>query len=481
MPRRGTVVVAVLALAFSLLQSPGRISPDTKLDLTSDPIGFLSRAAHLWSPIAPMGQVQNQAYGYFFPHGAFFAAGELIGLPGWITQRLWWAVLLAVGFIGLVRLAEALKIGSYGSRLLAATVFVLSPRVVTTLGAISSETLPMMLAPWVLLPIVRALDSSGPAASARPLWQFALRAAVPVALMGAVNAVATAAATGVAAAWWLFGVITARGPDLRRRLVFGAWWALGLALVCLWWLVPLLILSRVSPPFLDFIESSRVTTEWTSLTEVLRGTDSWHPFVSDERAAGAVLVSDPAAVLATGVLAAAGLAGLAMSRMPFRRRLIALLLIGVLLICLGYPGALGSPLAEPIRDLLDGAGAPLRNIHKFDPFLRIPLVLGIAHLLARVSLRPATAAGHRSVGALIVVLVATLGAGTLAWTGGLASGSFRAVPDHWKQTADWLAEQAGDDPAPARAMVVPGAPFADQLWAPRRTAAGARDHPVGGA
>ena len=103
--------------------------------------------------------------------------------------------------------------------------------------------------------------------------------------MGAVNAVATAAACGAAIVWWALH-IRLRGPGSRRWRTFTAWWALGAVLACAWWAVPLLILSRVSPPFLDFIESSRVTTRWTSLVEVLRGTSSWTPFVSPDRVAG---------------------------------------------------------------------------------------------------------------------------------------------------------------------------------------------------
>ncbi|MFT4087735.1 MAG: alpha-(1-_3)-arabinofuranosyltransferase [Gordonia sp. (in: high G+C Gram-positive bacteria)] len=484
--RRDSLLTAVVVLLLTFCQAPGRIAPDTKLDLTADPLGFLSRAAHLWSPDAPMGQIQNQAYGYFFPHGSFFAAGHLLGLPPWIVQRLWWALLLYVGFLGVVRLAEALRVGSYPSRVLAGVIFVLSPRVLTTLGSISSETLPMMLAPWVLIPVVRVLDVAPE--NPRPLWQYALRSACAVALMGAVNAVATLAATGVAVVWWLLAFRRGSGSTppaepveapggrsyARRWAAFGAWWALGLALACLWWLVPLLMLSRVSPPFLDFIESSRVTTEWTSLTEVLRGTSSWTPFVSPERAAGAVLVSEPAAVLATVALAAAGLAGLSMSRMPFRRRFVVLVVLGVLLMCLGYPGALGSPLAERVDDFLDGAGAPLRNIHKFEPFVRIPLVLGVAHLLARVTvpvrvpdrarIGRSETAGRRFAAALLVV-AATIGAGSLVWTGGIApAGSYRAIPDYWRQAADWIADAQQGDATPSRTLLVPGAPFADQLW-----------------
>ena len=72
------------------------------------------------------------------------------------------------------------------------------------------------------------------------------------------------------------------------------------------------MLGRVSPPFLDFIESSGVTTQWMSLTEVLRGTDAWTPFVAPNATAGASLVTGSVAVLATTLVAAAGLAGLAL-------------------------------------------------------------------------------------------------------------------------------------------------------------------------
>ena len=106
--RRWLCVVAAAALILTFAQSPGQISPDTKLDLTANPLRFLARAFNLWNSELPFGQAQNQAYGYLFPHGTFFLAGDLLGIPGWVTQRLWWALLLVVGFWGLLRVAEAL-------------------------------------------------------------------------------------------------------------------------------------------------------------------------------------------------------------------------------------------------------------------------------------------------------------------------------------------------------------------------------------
>ncbi|MFG2444144.1 alpha-(1-_3)-arabinofuranosyltransferase [Nocardia fluminea] len=455
-------VVAAFVLTFA--QAPGLTVADTKYDLAQNPLGFLARASHLWSSQAPMGQVQNQAYGYFFPHGAFFSAGHLLHLPAWVTQRVWWALLLLAGFWGIVKLCETLGIGSRGSRVIAGIAFALSPRVLTTLGSISSETLPMMLAPWVLLApaalgvAVKARRRGGPLSPAG--------SALALALMGSVNAVATVAAFLPAALWW-----ASYRPNRQWWRFTRAWIPL-LVLATFWWVVPLLLLGKVSPPFLDFIESSGVTTQWAALSEVLRGTDSWTPFVSPERIAGAVLVTQPAAVLATGLLAAAGMAGLARSTMPYRGRFALILCVGLAGICAGYVGTLGGPFAESVRIFLDSGGAPLRNVHKLEPLIRLPLVVGLAHLLGRVAL-PASVPmpvwrssfAHperdRLVAVAALVLAALALATSLAWTGRLAPrGAYDRVPAYWSDTADWLADNAAD----TRALVVPGAPFGSQIW-----------------
>ncbi|MCF6743791.1 DUF3367 domain-containing protein [Blastococcus sp. KM273128] len=462
--RLAAVCAALTALA--LAQSPGRLVADTKLDLYTDPVGFLSRALQLWEPEGFAGQVQNQAYGYLFPMGPFFALGQGAGIPPWLVQRLWWALLLCTAFLGVVLLARRLGIGTPGTALLAGLAYALAPRMVSLLGAVSIEVLPMALAPWVLLPLVGA----GRHGSARRAAAFS---GLAVLCVGGVNAVATAAVLPLPV---LYLLTRPPGP-FRRRLV--AWWLGAVALATSWWAVPLLILGRYSPPFLDFIETAATTTAPTDLTTVLRGATHWVPYLATPTGpywpAGWALARDALPVAATVVLAAAGLVALTRRGLPERTWLVLGLLAGVVLVSLGHVAAVDGLLAGRLHEALDGVLAPLRNVHKFEPVLRLPLALGLAHLLAvllrRAREHPATAPGHplwpgrpgregaRAVLALLAL--ALLATTSPALAGRMApQGTFAAIPSYWQETADHL---AAAQPS-GRALLVPGSSFATYAW-----------------
>ena len=181
--RVATACLLISALSFR--QEPYLIVPDTKLDLTANPGAFLGRALTVWDP-GFLGQLQNQAYGYFFPVGPFhWLLGEL-GVPGWIVQRAWWSVVLCVAFLGMWRLATRLGVGTPWTRYLAAFLFALSPRFLGEIAITSVEVWPMALAPWVLVPLVDPRPATLP--------QRIGRSAVAFGLIGGINAVATGAA-----------------------------------------------------------------------------------------------------------------------------------------------------------------------------------------------------------------------------------------------------------------------------------------------
>src|SRR3954449_5103330 len=164
--------VALTVLAF--VQAPGRIAPDTKLDLSVDPLGFLLRAWNLWEPLGASGQLQNQAYGYFIPMGPIYLVGNLLGFPAWIVQRAWWALVLVVGFHGMYRLLGRMGVGVHSTQLIAALAYTLSPRMITELGPVSIEAWPIAMAPWVLLPLVKVTPGGEATAAARSGLAIAL-------------------------------------------------------------------------------------------------------------------------------------------------------------------------------------------------------------------------------------------------------------------------------------------------------------------
>lgn len=436
------------ALAFS--QSAGRMVADTKFDLVTDPAKFLGNALRLWDPSAAFGQVQNQAYGYAWPMGPFFLLGDLVQLPGWVVQRLWWTLLLCAAFFGIVRLAQRLGIGTPLTQVVAAFAFVLTPRITTLIGGTSVEVWPVALAPWVLLPLVRGSREGS-------VRRAAALSALVVACCGGVNAVAVAAVLPLGVIW-----ILTRGPGPRRRPLLG-WWTLFTALATLWWSLPLLVMGRHSAPFLDYIENATITSVPTGLARTVVGTSDWVAyFAGIDYPAGQELVTSPHLLLDAAAVAAFGLVGICLRGNPERRFLGLSVVAGVLLVGFGYSGDLAGFWAADRTALLDGVLAPLRNLHKFDVVLRIPLVLGLAYALAAL---PRLVQGRGARAAVTTVRVATvvaLFALAMPWLQDQVAprGGVEEVPGYWAETASYL-EQTDDGTV---SLVVPASAFAVHTW-----------------
>ncbi|TEX52055.1 MAG: hypothetical protein B7C55_02380, partial [Actinomycetales bacterium mxb001] len=444
------VAVCVLLSALAFIQDPGRVAADTKLDLGVDPAGFLGRALNLWEPLGFFGQLQNQAYGYFFPVGPFFLAGDLAGLPAWVTQRLWWSLILIAAFLGVVRLSRYLGIGSPVACIAAGLAYALAPRMVTEISVVSVEVLPYAMAPWVVIPLAAA--ATGRLGSRRA----AALSGVAVLCASGVNAVATVAVLPLGA-WWI--VTRWRG---RARWSMLAWWCLSVSLACLWWAIPLLLLGQYSPPFLDWIESSSVTTLVTTPDTVLRGTSHWVAYVVEAGGptwpGGFQLVTMPALIVISGLVAALGLTGLALRGTRYRLFLVGSLLLGFVLVSMGHVGDVNGIASETLRALLDGALAPLRNTHKFDPLIRLPLAIGIGFLAQR--LLGVRGDSWRRAGVTTLIALVALGAWPML-TGTLSRDrSYESIPAYWAEVADWLADA---EPS-GRALIVPGSSFGIYSW-----------------
>ena len=449
-----------LLAALPFATAPGDIIADTKFELAVDPARFLSGALVLWSP-QQFGGLADQYVGYLFPMGPFFELARLIAIDGWVAQRLWLAALLLVAFGGVVRLAGRLAIGTPGTRLAAGLAYALSPVTLTVAGQTSGELLPIALAGWIVVPLTSMRPwraASGGASTRRGRARAVARSALAIALCSGLNA-ASAIAAMIPCGWY---ILTRPGAAARTRML--AWWLPAAALVTVSWSVPLLLLSRYGVSIVPYTESVQVTATSTSLANILRGTENWIAYqftgpIPNRPVAFAIGTGVLQGTLA-GLLAGLGLAGLARRDLPERRFLGWLALGGIVVISLGYVSSLGSPLEGPLVSLINGPASPFRNLWKFDPLVRLPLVLGLAHLLAAPWRDRAPTVSTRAV--LRAVAAVALASLVLpAATTGLASpGSFPRVPSYWVAAGGWLTAHAGNQAV----LVEPGAGFSEYTW-----------------
>ena len=439
------VAFGLLLAVLPFVTAPGRIIADTKLDLAINPAAFLARALNLWDP-QQFGQLQDQAVGYLFPMGPFFYLGKLAALQPWVIQRLWISAVAVTAFLGVVRLAGRLGIGTSWTRVAAGCAYALSPAGLTLIGGLSAEFLPAAMLPWILIPLVDATRGRQAGDRRRPLRRR--RRPVRRGQCGRDR----------------------RGTDPRGPLrahqsqpvprwrILG-WWCPAVLAATWWWVVPLALLARYGVSVIPYTESAAVTTSVTGLSETLRGTENWVSYLVVDGQPwwqpGYRIVTGALPNLLTGVLAGLGLAGLLRPRLPGRRFLLCLLLTGVVIISAGHLSSLGGPLAGPVDHLINGPASAFRNLRKFDPLIRLPAVLGLAHLLAAVRL-PRLRTALAAAGALAIG-----GLALPAYTGGVApAGAFSQIPGYWVNAASWLNRHAGHQAV----LVVPGAPFGQYAW-----------------
>lgn len=440
----------------SLIQQPGRTTYDTRAELTQRPLDFLRQGFTLWHPESNFGEFQNQAYGYLFPQGSWFALSDVLGVADWVSQRLWSALVLIIAVEGARRVAAALSL-SPAAALLAGLAYGFSPRMLGTVPVITGEALPGAVMPWVLLPVL--LVASGRLDARRG----AVLSGAAVVCMGGVNAVENLGSlplVAVVVLWaWRRGLV-------RRGFV--AMWTVAVLVGSLWWVLPLLVLARYAPPFYQYVESASNTTAAIGWSEAARGDSHWVAYlITGDRAwwpAAHALVTDPFLIVVSAAVAGVGLIGLCVWNHPARTPMVVSLFIGLAALTVAHGGVAGTPISGPVRDLLDGPLAIFRNVHKIDPVVRLPLALGFATASTgavawlvrrrplRLRLRPAVL--------LLIPGVLVLSLGQPFLLNDARTPGWEQISEPWEQARAYLADH--DD---GRAtLVLPGSGFAQQDW-----------------
>ena len=229
-----------------LWNAVGKVSADTKTYLTLDPGRLLGRAVSMWDPTIGLGTVTHQTIGYLFPLGPYYWVMDRLGVPDWLTQRLWLGSILFAAGAGVLFLCRTLGWRGRGA-VVAAFAYLLSPYVLHYAARLSVILLPWAALPWLIACTVLALRRGG--------WRWPAVFALITLTVGGVNATSLVLA-GIGPLLWLpYAVWVAREVTWTRAL--GAVGRIGVLTigVSLWWIIGLRIQGAYGLPILRYTET----------------------------------------------------------------------------------------------------------------------------------------------------------------------------------------------------------------------------------
>lgn len=452
-------LLAVLAYVPALLSSPGRMPADTKLYLYLDPGRLISDAPWTFDGRQFAGWVPHQVIAYLWPQGPWFWFGATLGLPDWITHRLWIGTLLFAAGAGVLWLARRFGFGVTAA-LAAALVYQLSPYVLPYISRTSA-----MLLPWAGLGWIVGLTM---AAATRTRWRHAALCALVVASVGAVNATALLM-VAPAPVLWLAIAAAERQITWGRAIATSARIGVLSLGVSAWWIAMVVIQGRHGADVLAYSESLESVSFTSTSTEVWRGLGYWLDYVRDPYAATTTAAADHLVsrrVLVAGfALLLGGVVGLVGTRWRQRRFAVAIVVTGVVLAVGVHPFGDPSPLMDALKgDGTSGAALALRSSTRAVPMIVLGLALGVGALVAAAAGRRIPSRHNVALAPVLLAVVTVLAILNMPSLTGRtyvdpALERDESPPAAWTEATDALDATDG-----GRVLQLPGSEFGAFRW-----------------
>lgn len=463
-PRTAERLLTAVAIAVSAIQAPGLIFTDSRSDLTANPSLFLSRVVEVWSSTYDFGHVQSgQFVGYLFPMAPFYAGGTAIGLPMWVVQRIWLALLLIAAAIGVSRLLGALWDRRDGlARLVAGLVFMLNPYIVTQVNRGTVTLLAYAVLPWLLYAAHKALLEPR-------RWRWPVTAGLLVAAGGGgVNAAVLVWVVLAPVSLILYEVAVI---GRSRRAAWSALWRTGICVagLSLWWVIPVGLQSTYGADFLSFTEQPSTIWATNSVSESLRLLGYWITYFQIGFGASRPVVPPTSVYLFMPLLVAGSFAVPVMAFSFLSRTWRRAYIPFFVLLAVGATIAMsvGFPPGKPLNRLLVSAYYEfpllqiLRTTYKAAPLLALALAALVGTGGAEAVRRIRQVGNRRAALAGVLMAPVIFGWPLVAGTALDSALTYKDVPSYWRQAAADIDAKT----APGhRALILPGQQFGVYSW-----------------